>query len=90
MIPVCIKGSSKNGRSAGALTWSVTTISSSETAIVATEPSRNRALHDAPAANGRLVAAVTRTNWEGGGAAAVEDRKSVEAGVDEAGKKSKG
>ncbi len=79
MILVCTKGSSKDGRAAGTLILSVTTISTGETAMIDTEPSRNRALHAAPTADGRLVAAVTRTNWEGVGAAAVEDRESVEA-----------
>jgi hypothetical protein len=46
--------------------------------MVATKPSRNRALHAAPAAKGRLVAAVPHTNWEVRGAAAVKDQKSVE------------
>ncbi len=77
-MPLCIAGSSKDGRVAGALTLSVTIISTGETVMVATELSRNRALHAAPAANGRLVTAVPRMNWEGGGAAAVEDHESVE------------
>ena len=80
MILLCITGSSKDGRAAGDLKLSGTTISTADTALqlVDTEPSRNRALHAAPAANGRLVTAVPRTNWEGGGAAAVEDHESVE------------
>ena len=78
---MCITGGRKDGRAAGALILSVTTISTADIALqlVATKPSKNRALHAAPAANGRLVTAVPRTNWEGGGATAVEDHASVEA-----------
>ena len=57
MIPLCITATSKDGRAAGALLLSVTTISTADTALqlVDTEPSRNRALHAAPAANGLPV-----------------------------------
>ena len=75
---MCVTGSSNDGRAAGALILSVTTISTGETAMVATKPSRNRALHAAPAAKGRLVTAVPHTNWEVRGDAAVEVHKSVE------------
>ncbi len=79
-MPVCITASSKDGRSAGALILSSTTISTADTALqqVDTEPLRNRALHAAPAANGRLVT-VSRSNLEDGGAAEVEDHELVEA-----------
>jgi hypothetical protein len=84
MILICIKGGSKDGRAAGAFILSVTTIFTGETAMVDTEPSRNRSLHAAPAANGRLVAGDPQTpvppnNWVSGGAAAVEDNESDEA-----------
>ena len=74
MILLCITTTSKDGQTADALKLSETTISTGDTTL----PSRNRALHAAPAANGRLFTADPRTNWEGRGAAAVEDRESVE------------
>ena len=83
--PLCITAISMDDRAEGTLALTITTISTADTALqlVDTEPSRNRALHAAPAANGRLVMAVLCTNWEGGkfcgGAAAVEDHESVEA-----------
>ena len=76
---MCVTGSNKDRRAAGALILSVTTMSTGETAMVATEPSRTRAACSATAANGRLVTAVTHTPWEGGGAAAVKAHESVEA-----------
>ena len=55
--PLCITATNKDGRSAGALMLSMTTISTADTALqlVDTEPSRNRALHAAPAAKGLPV-----------------------------------
>ena len=81
MISLCSTSSRKECRAAGALILSVTTISTADTALqlVDTEPSRNRALHTTPAANGRLVTAVSRSNLEDGDAATVEDHESVEA-----------
>ena len=62
--PLCIKAIINDGRSAGALELSVTTISTADTALqlVDTEPSRNRALHATPCAKG-LPVTVTE-EWE--------------------------
>jgi hypothetical protein len=64
--PLCITATRNDGRSAsaGALMLSVTTISTADTVLqlVDTEPSRNRALHAAPCANG-LPVTVTE-EWE--------------------------
>ena len=55
--PLCITATRNDGRSAGALMLSMILISTADTALqlVDTEPSRNRALHAAPAANGLPV-----------------------------------
>ncbi len=55
--PLCVTAISKDEREKGTLALTTTTISTAETALqlVATEPSRNRALHAAPAANGLPV-----------------------------------
>ncbi len=78
---MCIKVSREDGRTAAALILSATTISTADTALqlVDTEPSRNRALHASPAANGRLVTAVSRSDLKDGDAAAVKDHESVDA-----------
>ncbi len=54
---LCTTATSEDGRTAGAPTFSVTTISTTDTALqlVATRPSRNRALHSVPTANGLPV-----------------------------------
>ena len=61
---MCITATSMDGLTPGALALSVTTISTADTAeqTVETEPSRNRALHAVPAANG-LPMTVTET-WD--------------------------
>jgi hypothetical protein len=55
--PLCITAISKDDRAEGTLALTITTISTADTALqlVDTEPSRNRALHAAPAANGLPV-----------------------------------
>ena len=55
--PLCITATRVDGRTAGALMLSLIMISTADTALqlLDTEPSRNRALHAAPAANGLPV-----------------------------------
>ena len=62
--PLCITATRYDGRSAGTLMLSVITISTADTAVqlVDMEPSRNRALHATPCANG-LPVTVTE-EWE--------------------------
>ena len=62
--PLCITATRNEGRNAGALMLSVITISTADTVLqlLDTEPSRNRALHATPAANG-LPVTVTE-EWE--------------------------
>ena len=64
MVPLCITATSKDGRTAGALILSITTISTADTALqlVDTEPSRNTALHAAPAVNGLPV--TVKDEWD--------------------------
>ena len=62
--PLCIIADTDDGRKAGALMLSMITISTADTVLqlVDTEPSRNRALHATPCANG-LPVTVTE-EWE--------------------------
>ena len=55
--PLCMTAISKDDRVDGTLAFTITTISTGDTALqlVDTEPSRNRALHATPAANGLPV-----------------------------------
>jgi hypothetical protein len=62
--PLCTTATSKDDRAKGTLALTITNTSTADTAmqLVDTEPSRNRALHAAPAANG-LPVTVTE-EWE--------------------------
>jgi len=62
--PLCVTATRKDDRVDGMLALTITTISTADTALqlVDTEPSRNSALHAAPAANGLPV--MVKEEWD--------------------------